>query len=113
MSWTRARASTRSTLRPSCSGDGARDLRDFDGVGEAVAEMIGIAAGEDLGLGFQAAEGAGVDDAVAVALEVVAVRMRRLGITASAGVLDLHRVVSQHGGRIASGSWQLASALAI
>ncbi len=70
------------------SGDGARDLRDFDGVGEAVAEMIGVAAREDLSFGFEAAEGTGMNDAVAVALEVVAVGMGRLGMTASEGAFD-------------------------
>ena len=83
------------------SGDGARDLRDFEGVGEAVAEVVGVAAGEDLRLGFETAKGAGVDDAVAVALKVVAVGMRRLGEAASAGVFDVHRVGGQHGGSIA------------
>ena len=64
-------------------GDGAGDLGDLDGVGETIAEMIGKAGGEDLGLGFQAAEGARVDDAVAIALEGVAVRM--LGFRDSGG----------------------------
>ena len=49
-------------------GDGAGDLRDFDRVGQAVAEVIGVAAGENLGLGFQTAEGAGMNDAIAVTL---------------------------------------------
>src|ERR1035438_10922229 len=56
-------------------GQGARDLRHFDGVGEAVAEMVGQARSEDLGLSFQAAEGAGMNHAVAVALERVTVRV--------------------------------------
>src|ERR1019366_396657 len=49
-----------------------------EGAGGAVAEVVGVTAGEDLRLGFKTAESAGVDDAVAVALEVVAVGMRRL-----------------------------------
>src|ERR1022692_526376 len=77
-------------------GDGAGDLRHLDGVSEAVAEMVGVTARENLGLVFEAAEGAGVDDAVAVALEVVAVGMRRLGEAASAGMFHLHRVAGQH-----------------
>ena len=68
------------------AGDGAGDLRDFDGVGEAVAEVVGVAAGEDLRLGFQPAKGAGMNDAIAVALKVVAVGMRRSREAASAGV---------------------------
>src|SRR5580704_12021431 len=78
------------------SGDGARDLGNFEAVGEAVAEMVGIAARENLGLGFEAAEGAGVNDTIAVALKVVAVGMLRLREAASAGVLDVHRVTGQH-----------------
>ena len=35
------------------SGDGAGDLRDFERVREAVAEVVGVAAGEDLRLGFE------------------------------------------------------------
>ena len=79
------------------SGDGARDLRDFEGVGETVAKVVGVAAGEDLSLGFETAEGAGMDDAVAVALKVVAVGVGRFGEAASAGVLGVHRVGGQHG----------------
>ena len=41
--------------------DGAGNLRDFDGVGETIAKMIGKSRSEYLGLGFQAAEGSRVD----------------------------------------------------
>ncbi len=41
------------------SGNGARDLRDFQRMGEAVAEMVAVAPGENLRLGLEAAEGAG------------------------------------------------------
>ena len=81
--------------------DGASDLGDFEGMGQAVAEVIGVAAGEDLGLGFQTAKGAGVDDAVAVALEVVAIGMLGLGDAASAGLLHPHGVIGQHGRSLA------------
>ena len=50
-------------------GDLAGDLRDLDGVGQAAAEVVGGAAGKDLRLARQAAKGAGLHDAVAVALE--------------------------------------------
>ena len=86
--------------------DGAGDLRDLNGVGQAIAEVVGVAAGEDLGLGFEAAKSAGMDDAVAVALKVVAVGMLRLGITASAGLFHVHRVVGQHGESLAEASTQ-------
>ena len=84
-------------------GDGAGNLRNLEGVGEAVAEVVGIAPAEDLGLGFEAAEGAGVDDSVAVALKIVAVGVGRLGKAASAGVLRVHRVAGQHGESLAEG----------
>src|SRR5579871_5562043 len=79
-------------------GDGAGNLRHFDGVSQAIAEVVGKAAGEDLSFGFQTAKGAGVDDAVAVALEGIAVGMRRLGVAASAGIFHTHSVGGQHVG---------------
>jgi hypothetical protein len=79
------------------SGDGARDLCYFDGVSEAVAEVVRIAARENLSLIFESAKGASVDDAVAVALKVVAVGVRCFRETASAGVFCMHRVAGQHG----------------
>ncbi len=72
--------------------DGARDLRNLHGVRQASAEVVGVAPGEDLCLVFQAAEGAGMDDAVAVPLKWGAIRMRRLGIAAPAGVFLADRV---------------------
>src|SRR5689334_20516901 len=55
----------------------ARNLRDFDGVRQPSAEMVGVAPGEDLCLILEAAECPGMDDAVAIALERVAIRMGR------------------------------------
>src|SRR6266516_1652462 len=88
------------------SGDGAGDLGNLEGVSEAVAEMVAVATGEDLGFGFKAAEGTGVDDAVAVALKVVAVGMRGLREAASERVSYLHRVGSRHGGSLSK--WGVA-----
>src|ERR1035438_4348245 len=76
--------------------DGTRDLRDLDGVRQAVAEVVGVAAGEDLSLRFQPPEGARVDDSIPVPREVVAVGVGRLGMAASAGVLYAHRVIGEH-----------------
>ena len=78
------------------AGDGAGNLRDFEGVGEAIAEMIGIARGENLRLGFQAAKRAGVNYAIAVAGVVVAVRMLRLGVAAAARTPHVHGVGGEH-----------------
>src|ERR1700692_229824 len=77
-------------------GDSARDLRNFNRVSEAIAEVVGIAARENLRFVFETAKGAGVDDAVAVALKVVAIGMGRFGEAASAGLFYLHRVGGQH-----------------
>jgi len=77
------------------SCDGTRNLRDFDGVGEAVAKVIRVTARKDLGLRFEASEGASVDDAVAVALKVVAVEVRWLGMPTSAGVFYLDGIVGE------------------
>ena len=68
------------------AGNGAGDLRDFEGVGEAIAEMVGIARGEDLRFGFEAAESARMDDAVAVTRVIVAIGMLRLREAAAARV---------------------------
>jgi hypothetical protein len=51
-----------------------------------VAEMVGVASGENLGLGFQTAKGPRVNDSVAISLKIVAIGMRRLSMTPSAGL---------------------------
>jgi len=57
--------------------------------GQAVAEMIGETGCEDLGFGLQPPEGPGMDDAVAVALEGVAVGM--FGFRVAPAPASLHR----------------------
>src|SRR5580704_1229898 len=79
------------------SRDGSGDLRDLDGVSQKIWKVVGVAAGEDLGFRLKTSKSSGVDDAIPVALKVVAVGMSRLGITASAGLLHPHRVVGEHG----------------
>jgi hypothetical protein len=61
--------------------------------------VVGVAARENLGLRFQTAKGAGMDDAVAVALKVVAVGMRRLGMAASSGIFYVDGIVGELGVR--------------
>src|SRR5579863_10056876 len=78
------------------SGDGARNLRDLERVGQSIAKVVGIAARENLRLGFEPPEGARMNHAVAVARKIVAVGMLRFGEAASAGVLDVHGVAGQH-----------------
>jgi len=72
-------------------------------VSEPVAEVIRIAARENLSLIFEAAKGASVDDTVAIALKIVAIGMRRFRETASAGMFCMHRVAGEHGGSLAGG----------
>src|SRR5258708_21510791 len=76
-------------------GNGTRNLRNFQRMRQAIAEMVGIAAGENLGLGFQPAERARMNYPVAVALKVVAVRMLRLRMTPPTRVLHANSVRSQ------------------
>ena len=65
-------------VQPEQAGGGARDLADFQRMGQARAVMIAFMGDENLRLLLQAAEGVGVDDAVAVALEIGARGARRL-----------------------------------
>ena len=51
------------------AGQRAGELRDLDGVGQPGAEMVALVMHEHLRLVGEAAEGGGMDDAVAVALE--------------------------------------------
>ena len=82
------------------AGDRAGDLRYFERVREAIAEMIGVTNGEDLGLRFEAAECARMDDAVAIASVVVAIAMRRLRPAATGGASNVHGVRSERHRRI-------------
>jgi hypothetical protein len=71
-------------VKAESGGDGAGDLGDFEGVGEAAAEVVAgqIAgdAGEDLSFSGEAAEGASVQDAGAVACERRSIRVVRFGM---------------------------------
>src|ERR1700730_8345777 len=69
--------------------DGTGDLGNLDGVRQAITKMIGETHGKNLGFGFQAAKGARVHNAIAVANVIAAVRMRRLRIAAAPGILDV------------------------
>ena len=86
MSCASASASVRSSSRPSAARHRARDLRHFDGVSQAVAEVIGNAGRENLRLIFQPAKCPRMDYAVAIALEFVAVRMRKFRIEPAAAL---------------------------
>jgi len=63
-------------IEPERTGDRAGDLRDFDRMGKTRAVVIPLVIDKDLGLVFQASEGSGMDDAVAVALIIGSGRAR-------------------------------------
>jgi hypothetical protein len=69
------------------SGYGTGYLHHLQGVREACPEVVAIRGDEDLGLVHEPAEGLGVDDAVPIALEVVADTVGRLGPGAAYAVL--------------------------
>src|ERR1700733_745595 len=48
----------------------SRDLRNFQGVGQTITKMIGMAGGKNLGFRLKPAKSSGVDDAIAVPLKV-------------------------------------------
>jgi hypothetical protein len=62
--------------------------------------VVGVPKGENLSLVLKPSKGARVDDTVAVALEVVAIGMRRLGETAPAALFHANGVIGEHEGRI-------------
>src|SRR3546814_19564300 len=78
--------------------DRARDLRHLDRVGQPRAVVIALVVDEDLGLVLQPPDGAGMDDAVAVALKAGARRALRLGEVAPPATVG-------PGGEGGSGSW--------
>ena len=59
-------------VEPERAGNGPADLRDFEAVGEADAEMVAVGRDEHLGLVPEATKRDRMDDAVTVALEGVA-----------------------------------------
>ena len=79
------------------AGDRTRDLRYFQRVRQAVAKMIGEAGGENLRLSFEPAESSRMDDAVAVACVIIAIRMLWFRVAAAARVAHVHGVFSEHG----------------
>jgi len=82
-------------------GDSAGDLRDFQRVRQTVAEVVGVASRENLRFRLETAKCARVNDAVAIALEVVSIGMWRLRMSAPARLLDVHGVISEHGASLA------------
>src|SRR5664280_556796 len=74
----------------------ARNLLHFDGVRQSIAEVVGVSAGENLGLILQPAECAGMKHSIAIALEVVAISVSRLRDAPSPRVFDHHGIAGKH-----------------
>jgi hypothetical protein len=83
-------------------GNRSRNLRDFNRMRQPVTKMIGVPPGENLGLCLEPPKCASMHDAIAVALEVIAIRMWWLWMTASARLLHAHRIVSKHAKSLAA-----------
>jgi hypothetical protein len=81
-------------VQPEHTSNGPADLRDLDAVRQSDPEVVAVGRDEHLRLVAQAAEGDGMDDPVAVALESVARPARttvRLGMQAAARTRRLRR----------------------
>ena len=72
--------------------DGARDLRNLQGVGQPRAVVVALGREKDLRLAGQAAKGLRVQDAIAVVLEDRADLVRRFGALATQALAALLRV---------------------
>src|SRR5260370_3242396 len=77
-------------VEPQGGGHRAGNLRHFQRVRQTIPKVVGEARSEYLRLGFQAAECAGMNDAVAISRVFTAVRMCRLRITPPARMLRAH-----------------------
>ena len=65
-------------VQPQGPGDGPRDLRPFQRVGEPVPVVVTLVVDEHLGLVLEAPESLGVNDPIPVTLESGPVRSRKL-----------------------------------
>ena len=75
--------------------DGAADLRHLDRVGHPCPEQVTFVVDEHLSLVGQPAEGIGVNDAIAVALEFATVLRRRLVVATPAAARIIRGVHGQ------------------
>ena len=82
-------------IQPKSQRHGAADLRDFQRMGQAVAKMVGVAAGEDLRLVFEAPKSTCMDDAVPVPFKIITVGVGRLPIPAASALLHPHGIAGQ------------------
>ncbi|MPL73151.1 Iron-sulfur cluster insertion protein ErpA [bioreactor metagenome] len=87
-------------VQPERAGDRARHLRHLDGVRHPGAVIIALVLDEDLGLVLEPAEGRGMDDPVAVALERRAEGRDALRKQPPAAGLGMAGIGLQHGSRL-------------
>ena len=80
------------------AGDGARDLRHLDRMGQTGAVIIALVFDKDLSLVLQAAEGRGMDDPVPVALKRRAEGRHAFCMQAAAAGLGVAGVGGKHDG---------------
>src|SRR6266478_407811 len=71
---------------PDHAGDSPRNLRNFDGVSEAVAEVIRYSRREHLRLVLKPSKSPRVHDTVTIALKGIAIGMRQLRVAAASRV---------------------------
>ena len=74
------------------AGERTGDLHHFQGVGEPGAVVVALVVDENLRLVGKPAEGAGMDDAVAIAAEIVARGAYRLAMAAAAALPGIGRI---------------------
>src|SRR5579863_556858 len=73
-------------------GNGAGNLRDFQGVRQAIAKVVGESRGENLSLRLQAPESTRMDHAIAVAGKVAAIGVSLLRMAAASGKAHIEGV---------------------
>src|SRR5215211_6478886 len=76
-------------IQPEGSSQRTRDLSDLQRMSEPGAEMVAFVKNEHLRLMLEPAKGCGMDDAVAIAAKIVARRVGRLGMHASAALTGM------------------------
>ena len=99
-------------IEPERDRNGSRDLRNLYGVREPVTEMIGKAGREDLGFPFEPPEGARVNDAVAIALEIASIRMPWFRESASMQTVWTQSKSGQHSSASYWFNWLVSSSTA-
>ena len=83
-------------VQPERPRDGAGDLRHFQRMGEARAEVVALGSEEHLGLVGKPPKRFRVQNLVAIALEVGAQRVRRAGGTAPLGAVGESGLLGEH-----------------